>query len=109
MSSSIPTPPRPLRVCLLGSTGSIGVQTLEVCEEQGSRVEVVGLAAGRNAERLFEQAAACGARDLVLRDEEVDESLGDEGGRRLRGVRAGHQEHHRETALWHWGHRAASR
>ena len=69
MSSSIPTPPRPLRVCLLGSTGSIGVQTLEVCEQQGSRVEVVGLAAGRNAERLFEQAAACGARDLVLRDE----------------------------------------
>ncbi|WP_119314616.1 1-deoxy-D-xylulose-5-phosphate reductoisomerase, partial [Calidithermus terrae] len=41
------------RVVVLGSTGSIGTQTLEVCRWRGYRV--VGLAAGRNLEALAAQ------------------------------------------------------
>lgn len=41
------------RLAILGSTGSIGTQTLEVARWRG--YEVVGLAAGKNAELLIEQ------------------------------------------------------
>jgi 1-deoxy-D-xylulose-5-phosphate reductoisomerase len=43
------------RLSLLGSTGSIGEQTLAVAEAAPSRFEVVALAAGRNIEKLAEQ------------------------------------------------------
>jgi 1-deoxy-D-xylulose-5-phosphate reductoisomerase len=43
------------RLTLLGSTGSIGEQTLSVVAEFPERFRVVALAAGRNAERLAEQ------------------------------------------------------
>lgn len=43
------------RISLLGSTGSIGVQTLAVVEAFPERLEVVALAAGRNIPRLVEQ------------------------------------------------------
>jgi len=42
------------RISILGSTGSIGTQTLDVARWQG--YEVVALAAGRNVQRLLEQA-----------------------------------------------------
>ncbi len=42
-------------VAILGSTGSIGVQALDVVERAGGRFRVVGLAAGRNVDRLAEQ------------------------------------------------------
>ncbi len=63
------------RLLLLGSTGSIGVQTLEVVRHLDAlardgrspvRYEVVGLSAGRNAQRLFEQAKAMGVTQLAL-------------------------------------------
>ena len=61
------------RLIVLGSTGSIGVNTLEVVEFLASldgglqrRFELVGLAAGRNAERLEEQAARHGVRDVAI-------------------------------------------
>ena len=41
------------RIAVLGSTGSIGTQTLDVARWRG--YEVVGLAAGKNVERLFKQ------------------------------------------------------
>ena len=44
------------RIVILGSTGSIGRQTLDVVREHRERFEVVGLAAGRNATLLEEQA-----------------------------------------------------
>ncbi|GAA3038032.1 1-deoxy-D-xylulose-5-phosphate reductoisomerase [Microbacterium dextranolyticum] len=44
------------RVLILGSTGSIGTQALDVIRERRDRFEVVGLAAGRNAELLAAQA-----------------------------------------------------
>lgn len=49
---------------MLGSTGSIGTQTLEVVaglRSLGERIEVVGLAAGRCSSALAAQAAAHGA------------------------------------------------
>jgi 1-deoxy-D-xylulose-5-phosphate reductoisomerase len=45
------------RVAILGSTGSIGRQALDVIERHPERFEVVGLAAGRNVELLAEQTA----------------------------------------------------
>lgn len=47
--------PRAKRLALLGSTGSIGVQTLQVAAEFPGRFEVAALAAGRNAALLAEQ------------------------------------------------------
>ncbi len=44
------------RVAILGSTGSIGTQALDVIARFPDRFEVVGLAAGRNVELLREQA-----------------------------------------------------
>lgn len=48
---------RPLtRVAVLGSTGSIGTQTLDVIRSLAGRFEVVALAAGRNLSLLADQA-----------------------------------------------------
>ncbi|TYQ14223.1 UNVERIFIED_ORG: 1-deoxy-D-xylulose 5-phosphate reductoisomerase [Gordonia westfalica J30] len=57
---------------ILGSTGSIGVQALEVIAEHPDRFEVAGLGAGGgNLDRLAEQAAAFGvpASRLAVADE----------------------------------------
>ncbi|MBN9178374.1 MAG: 1-deoxy-D-xylulose-5-phosphate reductoisomerase [Microbacterium sp.] len=48
------------RVLILGSTGSIGTQALDVIRARREQFEVVGLAAGRDAETLAAQAAEFG-------------------------------------------------
>jgi len=40
------------RIAILGSTGSIGQSALAVIDAHADRLQVVGLAAGENAERL---------------------------------------------------------
>jgi 1-deoxy-D-xylulose-5-phosphate reductoisomerase len=45
----------PRNVVILGSTGSIGTQTLEVLQELGSEFRVVGLAARSDADKLLSQ------------------------------------------------------
>src|SRR5689334_8307940 len=61
------------RVLVLGSTGSIGVQTLDVVAANPDRFEIVGLAAGRDRGGLERQAAATGVTELALGiDEAVD-------------------------------------
>ena len=69
------------RVLLLGSTGSIGTQALDVIRANPDRFEVVGLAAGSNAQLLAEQAeefglpsgvTSLGAADAVKLVEDVD-------------------------------------
>jgi len=45
------------RVAVLGSTGSVGRQTLDVIRAMPQRFQVVGLAAGKNMELLAEQIA----------------------------------------------------
>ena len=43
------------KVVLLGSTGSIGTSTVKVAEDLPDAIQLVGLAAGRNAKALLEQ------------------------------------------------------
>ncbi|MDD7961763.1 1-deoxy-D-xylulose-5-phosphate reductoisomerase [Microbacterium thalli] len=54
------------RVLILGSTGSIGTQALDVIDANRDRFAVVGLAAGSNGELLAEQAARFGVRETAL-------------------------------------------
>ncbi len=54
------------RIVVLGSTGSIGRQTLEVVQRLPHRFEVVGLGAYRDAQSLLEQAQEWGVRHLGL-------------------------------------------
>src|SRR5688572_16731685 len=62
-------------VVVLGSTGSIGTQTLDVIERLGGRVRVIGLAANRNAELLAEQSQRFGVDDLGLVDTDSAQRL----------------------------------
>lgn len=61
-------------VTILGSTGSVGVNTLRVIEEHPSLFGVVGLAAGSNASLLKEQANAFSARGIYLNDLDLGRS-----------------------------------
>jgi 1-deoxy-D-xylulose-5-phosphate reductoisomerase len=54
------------RLAILGSTGSIGVNTLDVAARHPDRFEVVALAARRNVERLAEQCIAHRPRYAVM-------------------------------------------
>ncbi|CAN5158420.1 1-deoxy-D-xylulose-5-phosphate reductoisomerase [soil metagenome] len=56
------------RVVVLGSTGSIGEQALEVIEVAGSDLELVGLSAHSNWEQALEQAKRHGAPQLAIVD-----------------------------------------
>ena len=56
---------------LLGSTGSIGVNTLEVIARHPGRFRVVALSAGSRVERLFEQCRRFKPAYAVLRDEKA--------------------------------------
>jgi 1-deoxy-D-xylulose-5-phosphate reductoisomerase len=56
------------RVVLLGSTGSIGTSTLKVVEDQPDLLQLVGLAAGGNAELLVEQCRRHRPRLASLND-----------------------------------------
>lgn len=57
------------RVAILGSTGSIGVQTLDIVRENPDLFEVRVLTAARNWERLAEQARAFDVDSVVIADE----------------------------------------
>ena len=57
------------RLAILGSTGSIGMQTLDVVRETPDRFEVRVLTAARNWQRLAQQARACDADAAVIADE----------------------------------------
>ena len=54
------------RVLVLGSTGSIGKQTLEVVQRLPERLQVVGLATYRDYKTLLAQAQAFGVQALGL-------------------------------------------
>src|SRR5690554_372018 len=54
------------RAIILGSTGSIGVQALDVISANPELFEVVGLSAGSNRALLGEQANAFGVADIAL-------------------------------------------
>lgn len=54
------------RILLLGSTGSIGTQALDVISRHSDRFEVVGLAAGTDVAAVVRQANLTGARQLGM-------------------------------------------
>ncbi|BBX87665.1 1-deoxy-D-xylulose-5-phosphate reductoisomerase [Mycolicibacterium aubagnense] len=67
-----------LRVLVLGSTGSIGTQALEVIAANPDRFEIVGLAAGGgNAELLARQRAETGVTNIAVADAAAAERIGD--------------------------------
>ncbi|MGJ4843019.1 1-deoxy-D-xylulose-5-phosphate reductoisomerase [Leifsonia sp. Le1] len=68
------------RVIILGSTGSIGTQALDVIQANPDRFTVVGLTAGSNADELAAQAERFGVRETALG--------ADDSERLVRGVEA---------------------
>src|SRR3954462_15242511 len=56
------------RLLILGSTGSIGTQALDVVARAGDAFEIVGLSAGTAHGPLIEQARAHGVRRIALSD-----------------------------------------
>src|SRR4051812_37310339 len=59
------------RLLILGSTGSIGVQALDVVGRSPGEFELVGLSAGRAHAALVEQARAAGVRRIALSDRDA--------------------------------------
>jgi 1-deoxy-D-xylulose-5-phosphate reductoisomerase len=63
------------RISILGSTGSIGVQTLDVISRYPERFRVVGLAAGRNLDLLRRQIEQFRPQTVSVADRELAERL----------------------------------
>ncbi|WP_421737866.1 1-deoxy-D-xylulose-5-phosphate reductoisomerase [Caulobacter sp.] len=74
------------KVVVLGSTGSIGVSTLSLFEASKAPVEILALTAGRNVQRLIEQAIQWRPLVAVIDDESCLEAL--RAGLEGTGVRA---------------------
>ena len=68
-------PPRPITVSVVGSTGSIGRQALEVVRSEPERYRVVGLAASTSVGALAEQAAEFRPERLAVASEEAAAEL----------------------------------
>ncbi|HEX5257118.1 MAG TPA: 1-deoxy-D-xylulose-5-phosphate reductoisomerase [Mycobacterium sp.] len=67
-----------LRVLVLGSTGSIGTQALDVIAANPDRFEVVGLAAGgANLDTLLRQRAETGVTNIAVAEEKAAQRAGD--------------------------------
>ena len=59
------------RIVVLGSTGSIGTQTLDVVRRHADQLEIVGLAVNTRANELLAQAREFGVRHLAVGDERM--------------------------------------
>ena len=64
-------------VTVLGSTGSVGTQTLELLAAEPGRFQVKALVAGRNTDLLAQQAIALGAEMAVIADPSLYQALRD--------------------------------
>ena len=62
---------------MLGSTGSIGTQTLEIASEQPDKFKAVALSAGRNINLLTEQVKTHKPEVVAIEDENLIEDLKD--------------------------------
>lgn len=63
------------KIAILGSTGSIGTQTLEIVDHYGEDLDVCALAAGSNIEKLEEQIRKYRPRLAALWSEKACEEL----------------------------------
>jgi 1-deoxy-D-xylulose-5-phosphate reductoisomerase len=70
------------KIAILGSTGSIGTQALEIAREQKDRIQIEVLTANSNAELLIAQAKEFNPNHVVIADEskyaQVKEALANE-------------------------------
>jgi 1-deoxy-D-xylulose-5-phosphate reductoisomerase len=69
------TNPTKKKIAILGSTGSIGTQALEVIEEHSDKFEVEVLTANTNADLLIEQAIKFKPNAVVIVDESKFETV----------------------------------
>jgi 1-deoxy-D-xylulose-5-phosphate reductoisomerase len=60
------------RIAILGSTGSIGTQALDVISRHRDRFEVAGLAAGKQLDKVREQAAKFGVSIVATAEDGQD-------------------------------------
>ena len=65
------------RVLILGSTGSIGTQALQIIRKNPDRFEVVGLSAGSNRDGMLAQAAEFGTEHTALGADEAEQLVRD--------------------------------
>lgn len=65
------------RIAILGSTGSIGTQALEVVQQHPGRFSVELLTAQHNADLLIEQAAAFRPREVVIGNRQLSPKVTD--------------------------------
>lgn len=65
-SCSVHTSSKKRRIVVLGSTGSIGIQTLDVVRRHPDKLEIIGLAAGTRAKELSAQAQEFNVAHLAL-------------------------------------------
>lgn len=77
------------RLVILGSTGSIGRQTLDVVARHRDRFQVVGLVAGRNVTVLAEQVRAFRPQHVVVAEEPALGALREALGRDAGGIQLG--------------------
>lgn len=63
------------KLCILGSTGSIGTQTLDIVDEHREELSVSSLAAGKNVVKTEEQIRKYRPETAVLYDEKAAEDL----------------------------------
>ena len=62
-------------ISILGSTGSIGENTLKVCEHLNGEFRVVALGAGQNMQKFAEQVARFQPELVAVKDEKCAEKL----------------------------------
>lgn len=73
------------KITIIGSTGSIGTQALEVIEKISDEFEIIGLAAGSNVDLLnkqiekFHPKTVCLGKKAEINDKSVKVLYGDEG------------------------------
>ena len=87
------------RLVILGSTGSIGRQTLDVVRELGDRIQVLGLTAGRNVTALEEQAREFKPRFVWSQNDEAQTALKSAAGARARWLSLEEQAAHPDTDI----------
>ncbi|MGI6216755.1 MAG: 1-deoxy-D-xylulose-5-phosphate reductoisomerase [Coriobacteriales bacterium] len=63
---------KPVDLTLLGSSGSIGRQTLDVARQHRDAIRVVGLSVNRSVDMLVEQAREFGVKHVVIADESME-------------------------------------
>ena len=63
------------KIAILGSTGSIGKNLLEILKKKNKRYEIVLLSSNKNHLDLFKQAKKYNVKNLIIKDKQSFEIL----------------------------------